>query len=476
MSKAPFHSTHHPTASSASWTVSALIEALNKPVNIAPLAFFRIFFGLMMCGSAIRFLAKGWVKQLYVDTPYHFKYWGFEWVSTLGNTGTHLLFVGIAITALMVALGWWYRISISAFFLLFSYAELMDATNYLNHYYFISVVAFLLIWLPAHRKYSLDVLRHPSLTLHTAPAWILGSLKLQIGLVYFFAGLAKVNADWLLEAEPLHHWLRSKYDFPILGQLFRYEASAYFFSWAGCLYDLSIPFLLLWRKTRPLAFMAVVFFHIITWALFPIGVFPFIMIGSTLLFFPSSVHERILKQLQNLFAFVKTTGQASQLHTANTSGKKVWKRALVPTLFTIHFIVQIVLPLRHHLYDSNLYWTEEGYRFSWRVMLTDKSGLAFYTVKDHDGKSTLVDLNDYLTERQQKFLGTNPDFMVQFAHFLKDTYQGKGYSQPEIYIESYLNLNGKGSRAFSNKHVNMANESWGLAPKAWILPFNDKAS
>lgn len=462
------------------WKMSAFWssgkEVLNKQINIAPLAFFRIFFGLMMCGSAVRFLAKGWVKQLYVDTAYHFKYWGFEWVSTLGNTGTHLLFICIAITALMVALGWWYRFSIIAFFVLFSYAELMDATNYLNHYYFISVIAFLLIWLPAHRKYSIDVLRLPGLALNTVPAWTINSLKLQIGLVYFFAGLAKVNADWLLEAEPLHHWLRSKYDFPILGQLFQYEAAAYFFSWAGCLYDLTIPFLLLSRKTRRVAFTAVVFFHVLTWALFPIGVFPFIMIGATILFFQAGFHERLLEKLQNLFAFGRIASNRNKADVPNINQRFKWAKVVVPALFAIHFAVQIALPLRHYLYDSNLYWTEEGYRFSWRVMLTDKSGLAFFTVKDNDGKASLVDLDEYLTERQQKFLGTNPDFMVQFAHFLKDTYQEKGYVHPEVYIESYLNLNGKGSRAFSNKHVNMANESWGLAPKTWILPFNEKAS
>lgn len=430
-----------------------------------------------MCISALRFLAKGWVQQLYVDTTYHFKYWGFEWVEPLGSVGTHALFWAIAITALMVALGLFYRLAVVSFFLLFSYAELMDATNYLNHYYFISIVAFLLIWLPAHRKYSLDVLRKPTLLLHQVPAWTVNSLKLQIGLVYFFAGVAKVNSDWLLEAEPLFHWLRSKYDFPILGSLFQNKATAFFFSWAGCLYDLSIPFLLLWRKTRGMAFLAVVGFHVITWALFPIGMFPFIMIGATLLFFSPTLHQLVLETLGKLLALLVPSQVLSAIKNPVVSPASQWSFSkVIPALFVLHFAIQIALPLRHHLYSSNLYWTEEGYRFSWRVMLTDKSGLAFFTVKDAQGKTTLVDLNEYLTPRQQKFIGTNPDFMVQFAHHLKETFEDDGYAAPEVYIESYLNLNGKGSKAFTDKTVNIANESWGLAPKNWILPFNTPSS
>lgn len=430
-----------------------------------------------MFGSAIRFLAMGWVRELYVDTGYHFKYWGFEWVAPLGNFGTHALFVLIAITALMVAAGLFYRFSTIAFFLLFTYAELMDATNYLNHYYFISIVGFLMIWLPANANHSIDAWRKPHIRRDKVPAWTINSLKLQIGLVYFFAGLAKVNPDWLLEAEPLHHWLRSKYDFPILGELFQYKATAYFFSWAGCLYDLTVPFFLLWRKSRPFAFAAVVAFHFITWALFPIGVFPFIMIGATLLFFDHSLHERVLRFIspRAYSSLLTVHSEPSTVSGRQWTVDKRYRRPVV-AIFALHFAIQLFLPLRHHLYSSNLFWTEEGYRFSWRVMLTDKAGVAFYTVKDKTGKIDQVNLCDYLTARQQKFLATNPDFMVQFAHFLEREYEKAGYINPEVFVEGYMNLNGTGSRLYTDKNVNLANESWSHAPKSWILPYKQKAS
>ena len=440
-----------------------------QQIPIASLAFFRVVFGLMMFVSTLRFLAKGWVTDLYTHPLFHFKYWGFEWVTPLGDFGTHLLFVLIAVSALLVMLGLFYRVAIVAFFLLFSYSELMDATNYLNHYYFISIIAFLLIWLPANRGYSLDILRKPAIRTLTIPTWTIGVIKLQLGLVYFFAGVAKLNPDWLLNAQPLTLWLRAQYDFPVLGQLFQYEATAYFFSWAGCLYDLTIPFFLLWRKSRPFAFVAVVFFHLITRALFPIGMFPFIMIGSTLIFFKSDLHHRVMEFLWTpLRPFLRTL-------TNHTVHRTTISTPLV-VLLCLHFAVQLLLPIRSHLYQGNTLWTEHGFRFSWRVMLTDRTGLAFFRVKDDDGKETLVDLDQYLCTRQQLMVGKNPDFMVQFAHFLKDEYQKKGYQNPAVFVESYVNLNGKGSQPFTDKNVDLARENWGPEPKEWILPLSKSNS
>ncbi len=442
-------------------------------LNAYSLAYFRVFFGLMMLYSSLRFLAKGWVKELYIDTTFHFKYWGFTWVEPLGNFGTHALFIAIAISAFLVTMGWFYRAAIVSFFVLFSYAELMDATNYLNHYYFISIVAFMLIWLPANATFSVDALKNPALKQFYIPNWMVNVLKIQIGMVYFFAGVAKINYDWLIEAEPLYHWLRSKYDFPLIGSLFQYKATAYFFSWSGCLYDLCIPFLLLNKHTRGFAFAAVVFFHVITRALFPIGVFPFVMIGAATLFFSSQWHRSFLQKLATIFRLRQTSNPGFQSQYNDLKPLTIdFRLNALKIVFISHFIIQAALPFRHLLYPSNMYWSEEGYRFSWRVMLTDKAGVAFFKVNDENGKQTLVNLDQYLTERQQKYVATNPDFMVQMAKHIRADYEQKGYKNPKVFVEGYININGKGSQQFTNCNVDLASQNWGLLPKKWILQPN----
>ena len=129
----------------------------------------------------------------------------------------------------------------------------------------------------------------------------LDSLKLLVAIVYFYAGLAKLNTDWLFRAMPLKIWLPSKYDLPIIGNnLMQQDWFYYAMSWGGAIYDLTIPFLLFYRKTRLLAFLLVLFFHIFTRVLFPIGMFPYIMIVSSLIYFDATIHSKIIYWIQKI--------------------------------------------------------------------------------------------------------------------------------------------------------------------------------
>src|SRR5690606_6719262 len=115
----------------------------------APLAVFRIGFGVMMLLSIVRFWRNGWIETLYILPKFHFSYYGFAWIKPIGDY-TYLIFALCGISAFLIAIGLKYRMAIIMFFLSFTYIELMDKTAYLNHYYFISVLSFLMIFLPAN--------------------------------------------------------------------------------------------------------------------------------------------------------------------------------------------------------------------------------------------------------------------------------------------------------------------------------------
>ena len=203
---------------------------LNKTEKTAPLAVFRVFFGLLMFVSIVRFWSYGWINEFYIQPKFFFSYYGFEFVKPLGNW-TYLLFVICAISSLLVCIGYQYRISIIALFLSFTYIELMDKTTYLNHYYFISLLSFLLIFLPLNRQFSLDAFLKPKQYLRSqVPRWTIDSIKLLIAIVYVYAALAKLNSDWLFEVQPLKIWLTNKYDFPVIGKYFHLPWVHYFFS------------------------------------------------------------------------------------------------------------------------------------------------------------------------------------------------------------------------------------------------------
>lgn len=446
---------------------------LSQPVPIAPLAMFRALFGLLMVAAVIRFRANGWIDSLYVEPAFHFSYAGFSWVKPPGYWGTHALFAVMGLSALGIMLGWKYRASAWTFFLSFTYAELMDKSTYLNHYYFVSIMAFLLLWVPANGAFSLDAAFRPSIRRTHASRWQIGIFKLQIGLVYFFAGLAKVNADWLLHAQPLALWLPAKAHLPLIGPLLDLKATAYLFSWAGAAFDLSIAFLLLWRRTLPWAYAAVVVFHGLTALLFPvIGVFPWVMMLAGTIFLPSAFHARLVKTASAPAAAFKaafrpgSAGSNKDFSEYSTAGKPF------PVFLAVFFAAQLVLPLRYVIFPGNLFWTEQGYRFSWRVMLMEKAGHAtFYVSAPGAGVRSEISNCDYLTPAQEKMMATQPDMIVEFARHIAGDFARRGQGEPEVRVHSYVTLNGRGSRLYIDSTVNLAAISPNANPASFLKPF-----
>lgn len=448
---------------------SALSKYFNKNTQAAPLAVFRVFFGLMMFASIIRFWSLGWIEKLYIKPKFFFSYYGFDWVQPIGNY-TYIIFIVCGIASLCVALGFKYRISIILFFLSFGYIELMDKTTYLNHYYFISCVAFLMIFLPANTYFSIDSYRKPKKAFQKIPKWTIDSVKLILCIVYFYAGLAKLNSDWLFRAMPLKIWLPSKYDLPFLGNLFQQQWMLYTFSWSGAIYDLTIPFLLLYKPTRWFAFAMVVIFHVLTRVLFPIGMFPYIMIVSALIFFDASIHETIIRFFSKLFRI-----DYFKMNTISEGKQYKSKRKIAIPILAIFFMIQLLLPWRYLAYPNELFWTEEGYRFSWRVMLMEKAGYAQFKVEDSKtGKRFYVDNTDFLTPFQEKQMSTQPDFILQYAHYLGKHFADQGHKNIAVYVESYVALNGRLSQPYIDPNVDLMQEKESFAHKDWILPFNDE--
>ncbi len=290
-----------------------------------------------------------------------------------------------------------------------------------------------------------------------------------LGIVYFYAGLAKLNSDWLFNAMPLKIWLPSKYDLPFLGDLMQQQWVHYAFSWSGALYDLAIPFLLLYRRTRWFAFALVVIFHVMTRVLFPIGMFPYIMIVSTLIFFDTGFHRKVIRFISKLLRI-----DYSKMVALSQTKKYRFKRNIALPILAIFFVIQLLFPWRYLAYPNELFWTEEGYRFSWRVMLMEKAGYAQFKIKNTEtGEQFLVNNTDFLTPFQEKQMSTQPDFILQYAHFLGEHFEAEGHENVAVYAESYVALNGRLSQPYVDPNVDLMKQRESFRSKDWILPFND---
>jgi hypothetical protein len=437
------------------------LKNLNAPVSIIPLVHFRILFGLLMFVSLLRFWLNGWIETQYIQPSVHFTFFGFEWVQYPGDTLIYVFFAAMMVASLGILFGFLYRFFTIVFFVLFSYVELIDATNYLNHYYFVSLIAFLLMLVPAHKKASLDVkFAWVKPTNHVA-WWQVQIFKFQLFVVYFYAGLAKLNSEWMIQAQPLSIWLSAKTHLPIIGELLGKTWAHYAFSWFGAIYDLCIPFLLLNKRTVKLAFVFVVVFHAMTAMLFQIGMFPYIMIMATTIFFTEKWHLQFFKRWHKK----EITDLIEVIPVPFNRTMKV--------VLTTYIVLQLLIPFRYVLYPGNLFWTEQGYRFSWRVMLMEKAGYATFYVKDAgDDRSLPIRNLDYLNAYQEKMMATQPDLIWQFAQIIAQDYRKKGMKKPEIYVESYVTINGRTSYPFIDFNVNLLAEKNDWIHKKWILPSN----
>ena len=438
-----------------------------------------------MFWEAYRYLTNDWIRRYYIEPTIYFKYYGFSWVKPWSGQGMYVHFVVLALLALCIFSGFLYRIAATFFFLAFSYIFLLDQTRYLNHFYLVSLISLLMIFLPAERALSVDVLLRPKIRSDTAPAWTLWLLRTQVGIAYFFGGIAKLNSDWL-HGEPMRMWLRPYVKLPMFGPLFAKEWVVYHFVIGGLLLDLLVVPLLLWRRTRPYAFIAAIIFNLLNALIFQIGIFPWFMLGATLIFFPPDSMRRVVRWIIRAFASADSPAASPSAQTKSVPGPTVNSAPLsavakcdrlsteqkaVAVLLTTYLALQFVLPLRHYAYPGNVSWTEEGHNFAWHMKLRTKKAEALFTVTHPaSGQAWTIDPQEHLEAHQLMKMATHPDMILQFSHYLAEQKRREGYENVEVRARVMASLNGREPQLLIDPAADLTKERLSLLPARWILP------
>lgn len=411
-----------------------------------------------MCASCVRLLASGWISTMYVEPRWFFAYPGFDWVRPWPAWGMYLHYAVLAVLALAIATGTFHRIVTPLFTIGFAYTQLIDVTNYLNHYYLVVLLGAQLSLLPANAAWSIDARRKPELRRATVPAWLVWLLRFQIGVVYVFAGLAKLKVDWLVHGQPLNLWLAARTETPIIGALFARPWVAHAMSWAGFVFDTAIVLWLSWRRTRLLAYGVLIAFHGATGYLFNIGMFPIIMTSSALIFFSPS-WPRVL------FARLGRRLPGPDLVPARPRAPS----RLMVLAIGIHVVVQIAVPLRHHVYPGSVLWNEDGMRFAWHVLVREKHGDVMFAASFADGARLEIPPRNYLTARQEREMAGQPDLILQLARHIGRELRGRGFHGFQIHAITAVSLNGRVPAPMIDPTVDLLEVS-DFGPRAWVLP------
>lgn len=421
-----------------------------EPAGVAglSLAVARIVVGATAVLSATRILAYGWIDSLIAGPPHRLAYPGLWWVPQPSHSMALLLVVTMGGAGLAITAGWRTRAALVAFLVSFCWLEAVDATTYLNHYWFLTLFAGLLLVAPSGAALSLDARRVGSRRID--PLWI-RLARTQVAVVYVYAAVAKIQLDWMVHGLPLRLWLPARADMPMVGPLLAEPAVAHALAIAGLGFDLAIVPLLLWRRTRLAAWLALVAFHLATWLLFPIGVFPWVMIGASTVFFAPDWPRRF---------GIGSAPSAPPRRTRLPTGARA-------ALVVAWCLIQVLVPLRHLMIPGDARWTGEGYRLAWNVLAVESSGEVVFRVTDlRTGLTDLVDPRTVLTENQLRVVATEPELIRQTAHLIAADQPGPA----EVRADAWVSLNGRPPARLVNPEVDLAAQpaSWGH--RTWILP------
>lgn len=424
-----------------------------KNIDNSPLIVFRIFFGFLIACESFGAILTGWVHKVLIAPKFTFSFIGLDWLQPLPGFGMYFYFIFMGLFGIAIMLGYRYRVAIISYTILWAGVYFMQKTSYNNHYYLLLIISFYMIFLPANQYASLDVKQQRTLEQKAMPYWVSLLFIIQVAIVYFYAAIAKFYPDWL-NGTFTRILLAGTTSNEFFLTLFSNKYFYLFIAYAGILFDLLIVPLLLFKKTRTIALVASLSFHLFNAIFLQIGIFPFFALTFSLFFYPP---EKIRK------LFLRNKPVFNESVAENHAGKPIFLFFLLPFLF-----LQLLLPLRHHLIEGDVLWTEEGHRLSWRMMLRKRDGFINFKIKNNNtGEMTSYHYHKNLSPKQARTLATKPDFIWQYCQKIKQEYHGKNIS---IFIDCKNNINNGEFKTLIDPKQDFAKAEWNYFwHNEWIL-------
>lgn len=436
--------------------MKAFIDKLFSPINPIHLGIFRIGLGLLFMFEAAYFMSTYLVEDYLMKPKYLFNY-DFLPLNPLEEGPMKAIIWAMFLAGALIALGLWQRIAAFVYFISLSYIFLLEKVFYNNHIYLFALIALMLVFIPADAALSIKSKR-ANQPIQGPLGWHIWLLRFQLMVVYFFGGVAKINYDWLTNLEPTKTLLAAKgitSDFAI-----------YFITYGGMVFDLTIGFMLLWKRTRLLGMIGVIVFNLSNHYLFDdINIFPFFMLFATIVFLDS-----------------ETVGQWVSKRFKNIKIQKEFKpygpnyRKIAVAALGVYVLFQLWMPLRHLMFDSNVDWSGEGQRFAWRMKIQTRTVAEMkFGIFDLDTKQIYpVKINQHIAKEQADQMILQPHMILDFAHYLGE------FARTEMKLKNVMvkakaavSMNGRRPQYMVNPDVDLLKKKWDPGNNSWIVPLQD---
>jgi len=457
--------------------MNTFFQSLFKQVDASSLAVLRIGFGALLIFNSVNNLALCPTCR-YLEPDMLFKYHHFEWVLAWPGIGLWVHWSILLVCSVAITFGYRYRLAMFIYTIGFTYNFLLDQALYLNHYYMVILFCVIMLFVPAHCKWSIDARRDENIASKTVPRWAILVLLLQLEIILIYAGIVKLNADWL-NLEPLRMWMQALRPVfpPFFTQITGDAGIALGAYGAIALHLLGAP-LLFFRKARPWVLAAYAVFHLINHTVFNIGIFPWFTLFASLLFFdpdwPLQVRDKFSRnKSRNVQQTIEPDTERHSIPATTTAVNQLSsitaKQVFVVTAMTVWLGSQIIIPMRNWFYPGNVAWTEDGHRFSWRMKLRSKRGIAVFSVHA-DGKKWIVHPKEHLNAKQQRKMPCIPDMVWQFGQFLEKEWEDKGYQDVSVTVDSRCSLNGRDLQTFFKPGTDLTSLSRDELAVNWLEP------
>lgn len=447
------------------------------------------------------FLAHENYRAIFVQPRFLFKYNGLEWITRWPGDGFYWHFVLTKCAAVCLATGFLTRISAAIACTSIAYVLLVERAIYVNHYYLLSCAAGWLTLLPSGQRLSIDRRLGIARRADTIPFWQLATIRFQLGLPYVFGAFAKLNGDWM-QGQPgesilrLNMWIPGDftatrvYTWTDLSEPFQ-QVLLGLFVYGGFAYDLLIVPMLLIRRTRTLAVILSVIFHLTNAMWLNIGVFPWFMLATVVLFFPHDtlyrLANRIVSTLKHRWCFrqLKTTHKVDDTTTTTkargsagttsphrlTSSPRPTTEAALRAFTVFYVAIQLLLPLRPGFYPGDANWNEKGHRYAWRMMLRHKEALLHFKVVDNQTDEHLfLPSTTVVTAYQSVRADYHPELILQTARQLALAAREFGVADCSIYACALVSLNGRKPKLIIDPSVDLLTVTNELPDSEWMFP------
>jgi vitamin K-dependent gamma-carboxylase len=399
---------------------------LNEPVNIGSLVIFRMMFGILLAIEMFRYVLLNRVERVFPPDGMQFSYFGLSWLEPLSWPGMQIVFLVAGAAALAIACGYHFRFACIVFTSSLGYIFLLDKSAYTNHLYLSLLLSVLLTFMPAHAACSYDAKHRPIITSDTAPAYCLWLLRIQFAIVFLYSSIARLDPDWILALGSAPSWLASSLDsLSSIGIHVSNRYQIYAIYWALVLNDFLIFLGLIYRPLRLFTVSLICATYITKALFFDLGIAPWLMISSSLLFLRPDWPHRF-RRLWPAFDERLLPKMLRQEHR----GFKIFVLCGMAT----YLCLQIIIPIRHLSYPAELDWSREASRFSWGIKERNQEvDIKFSVEIAGQEERTPINLAQYLSKHQIRALNTWPDLVADFAQQLRMTLERQGKEVTGVY-------------------------------------------